>query len=192
MVSKRFIHSASDIVLTLEQFVKSGFQVIEDSPQDNPQPHFLSEDELSHVQKGSFCIIRPDWVFGPFQTMEITDGHNRGKFFLCPRVNYTCVSISFQGERVDHGRRRFGDCVVSCHRDWLKLPKKELLQTPAEVVEWYNKICRRLSSGTVIKAGGHKYHVTRSVLADPTALECLPPFDFIPWNDMVLHNRKPE
>lgn len=99
------------------------------------------------------------------------------------------MTIYFQGERFDQGRRRLGNGVLSFHRDWLELPGKVVYPTPPEVGVWFKRIAAHLFSGIVVKAGVHRYHACKGLIADPTSAECLPPFDFIPWNRDVLKPR---
>jgi hypothetical protein len=181
MLDQEFIHSKDDVTSTLTYALDSGLRVRLDEAQSEPVPRMLTRPDIAEIERGNFEIFRPDWLYGPFETMAIRAGHNAGKYVVSPRVNYTAISIYFQGERVDQGRRRFGECVVSFHPEWLEMPAKLLRASPADVQEWLERIVERLSSGVVIKAGVHRYQISRGVLADPRHLEYLPPFDFIPW-----------
>jgi hypothetical protein len=163
-----------------------GFRVIHDEPQAEPIARILSRDEAVSMVKGQFHLFRADWVYGPFQTMPISAGYNRGKYFV-QRVNFAPIAVYFQGERSDEGRRRFGSCSVSAYRDWLELPAKVVRDAPSDTDLWFKRIVGHLSSGIIVKAGVHKYRICKGVLADPEALQCLPPFDFIPWGADVLH-----
>lgn len=181
MPDKEFIHSSADVPSTLLYVFDSGLQIIHDEPQAEPQPRFLTRAEAANLMKGSFYVFQPDWVFGTLQTSAIQEGHNKGKYYLHPRTNYTAVSVHFHGERTDHGQRRLGSCTVACHSVWLQQPQKTIQTATPEVRQWYKRIVAHLSSKVVIEAGVHRYCVTRGVLADPTASACLPPFDYIPW-----------
>jgi hypothetical protein len=186
MPDREFIHSTADVASTLLFALNSGLLVMVDSPQQDPSPCMLTPEEAAKVERGSFYLFRPEWVFGPFQTMVIPSGHNEGRYFVQPRTNFAPVSVYFPGERIDHGTKRFGGAVVSWHRDWLEMPAKKVRPTPAEVQEWFKRINKQLSTKIVIPAGVHRYHVCKGVLADPTAPDALPPFDYIPWGKDVL------
>jgi hypothetical protein len=186
MPDREFIHSTSDVTSALNYAFDSGLLVRLDEPQTEPRPLMLTRANVADITKGVFFLFRPEWVFAPFQTMLISGGHNRAKYDISPRVNYAPISVSFQGERIDQGRRRFGNCVVSCHRDWLEMPAKIVRPSPPEVQEWWKRIVKHLSSGVVVKAGVHRYHICRGVISDPSAADSLPPFDFIPWGREVL------
>jgi len=75
---------------------------------------------------------------------------------------------------------------VSWDREWLEMPAKIVHAAPPDVREWWKRFVAHLSSGVVIKAGVHQFHVARGVLADPNSNKCLPPFDWIPWGSEVL------
>jgi hypothetical protein len=186
MPDTELIHSSADVPSTLLYALDSGLQVMVDEPQPEARARTLSRAEAGKTERGVFCLIHPDWIFGPSQTMAIDDGHNKGKYFVQPRVNFTGVTAYFGGERIDQGRRRFGSAAVSWHRDWLELPKKILWPAPPDVAKWYRRIVAHLSSGLIVKAGVHRYRVSRGVLADTAPSACLPPFDFIPWGADVL------
>jgi hypothetical protein len=186
MPDREFIHSSADVSSTLLFAIDSGLQVMLDEPQPEPQPRMLTRADAASLDRGVFYLFESNWVFGPIQTMDIPAGYNKGKYFVQPRVNFTCVSVYFGGERTDQGRRRLGSASVSWHRDWLELPRKVVRPAPPEVRDWYKRIVAHLSSRIVVTVGVHRYHVSGGVLADPGASKCLPPFDFIPWGDDVL------
>jgi hypothetical protein len=182
MPDREFIHASADVRSTLLFALDSGLSVMEDDmEQSEPRPNMLDRAAVAQCEKGVFYLFRPDWVFGPFQFNCITEGYYCGKFSVQPRVNFTAVTVYFQGERIDEGRRRFGDCVVSSHRDWLEVPGNIVRPKPPEVDEWFKRIVAHLSSDVTIEAGVHRYRVSKGVMADPASGECLPPFDFIPW-----------
>ena len=181
MPDREFIHATADVPSTLIFAINSGLQVMQNTQQTDPRPHILDRSEIDDIQKGDFYLFRPEWVFGPFELSRISEGHDRGKFFVRPRVNFTAVSVYFQGERVDEGRRRFGSCAISSHRDWLEVPGNVVRPIPAAVDEWFKRIVAHLSSGVFVEAGVHRYHLSKGVKADPGSDECLPPFDYIPW-----------
>jgi hypothetical protein len=185
MPDRQFIHSTADVSTTLKYALELGMQIIQDQPQTAQRPRMLTWEQTC-LNEGVFYLIHPEWMFGAFQMTAISGGYNRGKYSLQPRVNHAAVSLYFGGERVDQGRRRLGNCVVSWHRDWLEFPARVVKPTPPEVRKFYKRIVARLSSGIVVKRGVHRYHVSRTVLADPSASACLPPFDFIPWGDEVF------
>jgi len=186
MPDRDLIHSLSDVASTLSYALDCGFQVVLDEEQSEPGPRILTRGEIAQIGEGIFYLIRPEWIYGPFQFRQISAGFYRGKYSLSPRVNFTSVSLYFQGERVDQGKRRYGSGCLSCHNDWLEMPAKVIKPAPPEVREWFKKFFAHLSAGVAIKAGVHRYHVTRGVMADPSREECLPPFDFIPWGSEVL------
>jgi hypothetical protein len=146
----------------------------------------LAREDIASIEGGVFFLFRPDWVYGDFQMRPISAGHNRGKFFVQPRVNFSPITAYFSGEHVVNGKRKLGTGTISCHRDWLELPAKVVRETPADVELWFKRIVVHVSSGIVVKAGVHRYEICRGVIADPTAPDCLPPFDFIPWNSEIL------
>lgn len=186
MPDREFIHSSPDVASTLLYAIDSGLQVRLDEPQPEPRPRMLTRTDVVDITEGVFFLSRPEWVYGPLQPLSISRGHDRGKYDFSPRVNCSPITVLFQGERVDQGRRRLGDCVVSWHRDWLEMPAKIVRPTPPDVQVWFKRIEAHLSSGLVVKAGVHRYYISRGVVADPTSIECLPPFDFIPWGSEVL------
>ncbi len=186
MPDREFIHSTIDVTSTLLCALDSGMRVRLDEPQPAPHPFMVERTDVADLERGIFFLFRPQWLYGPFQAMAISGGHNLGKYTISPGVNHSAVSVYFQGERIDQGRRRFGSCVVSWHRDWLEMPAKIVRPTPPEVEVWFKRIVKHLSSGIVIKAGVHRYRVCKGVVADPDVRNCLPPFDFIPWGDDVL------
>ena len=187
MPDREFIHSSSDVSSTLLYALENGFEVIADDRQPAAVPHFLTRDEAASASEGQFFVFRPEWVFGPFQLMAISGGYNKGKYFVKPRTNFAPIFLCFFGERIERGRRKFGGGLVSYDRDWLALPATAVNPTPPEVKVWFKRFADHLSSGVVVKAGVHKFHVTKGVLADPAAAQCLPPFDFIPWGEEILH-----
>ena len=69
------------------------------------------------------------------------------------------------------------------------MPAKILRPTPPEVQKWFKRIVAHMSSGIVIRAGVHRYHVCNGVAVEPAAATCLPPFDFIPWGEEVFQSR---
>ena len=150
-----------------------------DIPQKEPRPLFLKQEDINELKRGVFQLFRADWVFGAFQSWVIDDGHNQGMFFVQPRVNYSPITVHFLGERVVEGRRRLGAAGISFRRDWLAIPGNVVRSTPVEVEVWFRKIANFLTSGIVVKAGVHRYHVSKGVAADPNSSECLPPYDFI-------------
>jgi hypothetical protein len=191
MPSSEFIHSSSDVASTLLYAIDSGLQVRLDEPQLEPFPRMVTRSEVAEIIRGVFFIYRPEWYYGPFQIGAIPGGYNVGKYSVSPRINCSPITVYFQGERMDQGRRRFGDCLVSSHPDWLEMPAKIVRDTPPDVKEWFKRIVAHLSAGVFVKAGVHKYHISKGVMADPAAAECLPPFDFIPWGSEVLR-RSPQ
>lgn len=186
MSDREFIHSTADVVSTLEFAVKHGLQVRLDEPQPDSRVRMLAADEISATKRGVFFLFRPEWVFGPWQTMQILTGHNAGKYFTSPNVNCSAITVSFHGEWMDQERRRFGGCVVSWHSKWLEMPAKRLWEAPPEVSHWWKQLVAHLSSGLVVKVGVHSYHICKGVAADSEGPLCLPPFDFIPWGPDVF------
>lgn len=191
MPDREFIHTTSDVASTLMYALDSGLQAMLDAPQPESEPRMLDRSEVVNIERGCFELFRPEWVFGALETTVISSGYNRGKYFVQPRVNYAGVSLYFHGERMDHGRRRLGGAAVSFHREWLEVPAKIVRATPPEVEVWFKRIVAQLSSGITVMAGVHKYHISKGVMADPTATECLPPFDFIPWGPEILQHPIP-
>ena len=189
MADREFIHSSADVASTLRYAFDSGLQVRLDDPQVEARPRILSWADIGHVDSGVLFLFRPEWVFGPFQITQISGGYNVGKYDVAPRVNCAPLTVYFQGERMSEGRRLFGSCVVSSHSEWLEMPAKVLHPTPPDVHLLFKRIVAHLSSGIVIKAGVHKYHVCKGVISDPNAAECRPPFDFIPWSKELLYPR---
>jgi len=124
MPDREFIHSSSDVASTLLYGIDCGFQVLLDDERRDPSPRVLTRSEIARIGKGVFYLIRPEWIYGPFQFLQISAGFYRGKYSLSPRVNFTSVSLYFQGERVDQGKRRYGSGCLSCHNDWLEMPAK--------------------------------------------------------------------
>jgi hypothetical protein len=182
MADRAFIHAAADVSSTLAFALDSGLCVIDAGmEQSKPFPNKLERTDVAQRQKGVFYLFSPEWVFGPFQFDQIQEGYYRGNFSIQPRVNFAAVTVYFQGERMDQGQRRFGDCLVSSHRHWLEVPGNVVRPEPPDVDEWFKCIAAHLASGIAIKAGVHRYGVTKGVLADPNRNEALPPFDFIPW-----------
>ncbi len=190
MPDREFIHCAGDVASVLAFALDNGFQVRLDEPQPLPRPRFIDRNEVSQLDRGIFFFLRPEWIFGDYQITEILGGYNKGKYDISPRVNNSPITISFHGEREQEGRHKLGGAVVSCHREWLEMPAKVVHLSPPEVKDWYKKIVTHLSSGVSIKAGVHRYYLTRGVVADPHAGECLPPFDYIPWGPEVIHSPK--
>ena len=183
MPDREFIHSSSDVSSTFLYALDNGFEVMSADPQREPVPHMLSRDEAANASEGQLYVFRPEWVFGQLQLMAIPGGYNKGKYFVKPCTNFAPVFLYFFGERIERGRRKFGGGLVSYNREWLALPATAVNPTPPEVKVWFKRFVDHLSSGVVVKAGVHKYHVTKGVLADPAAAQCLPPFDFIPWGE---------
>lgn len=190
MPDREMIHSTSDVTSALLFALDSGLQVRLDDPQPEPRPHLLERSEIGKIERGIFFLFRPEWVYGPLQIFPISGGHNRGKFDVSPGVNVSAISLYFSGERINHGRRRLGAGAVSFDRNWLEMPAKAVRPTPPEVAVWFKRILGHLLSGLSVKAGVHKYELCRGVTSDPNLGECLPPFDFIPWNsDMIARSR---
>jgi hypothetical protein len=159
----------------------SGLRVMANTAFPTANPTELTIPEVSNLQRGDFFLFRPEWVFGPFQTMAISGGVSAGNYFVQPRVNFAPVSIFFNGESLERGRRRFGSGVISYHADWLEVPGTVVKPTPNDVKQWFKRLVEHLSSGVIVTGGVNAYLVCRGVLADPELDECLPPFDFIEW-----------
>lgn len=188
MPDRELIHASSDVFSTVQFALDRRLDVIADVKQTEPTPcRVLTLDGICGDKPSVFYFLRPEWVYGPFQMMKIDAGINRGKYFLQPRVNFTAVTIYFSGDRIDQGRRRLGSCVVSSHPDWLEMPAMVLHPAPSGVRTLWKQLFSHLSSGISIKAGVHTYYITKGVIADPLAPQCLPPFDFIPWGPHVLN-----
>ncbi len=187
MPDRQFIHSEADVSSVLLYSIDHGLKVILDEPQQDAKPNVLSRDEAAKATEGIAFVFRPEWVFGPFHLKAIPGGYYKGKYSVQPRTNFAHITLYFQGERTDRGRRQLGSASAACHPDWLAMPEKTVEPTPPDVKVWFKRIADHLSSGVVIKAGVHKYHVTKGVMNDPGAAKCLPPFVFIPWGEEVLH-----
>jgi hypothetical protein len=187
MADREFIHVSADIGSTLRYALESGMHVMVNCDQPEPRPCMLSRSDVDEIESGDFSLFFPGWVHEPFQMMRISSGQNRGRFFVQPRVNFVDVSVFFNGERIVEGRRRLGSCIVSSHSHWLELPGKIVRPAPPDVEVWFRRIVAHLSSGRIIQAGVHRYNITKGVINDPSADQCLPPFDFIPWGNEVLH-----
>jgi len=187
MPNREFIHTASDVFSTLGYALDSGLQVRVDEPQPEPHARMLSRSDIPECRRGVYSLLRPEWVYGPFQTLAISSGHNVGKYAISPQVNHSAITVYFKGEELDQRRRRLGSCTVSYDQEWLEVPAQILRPTVPDVKDWFKRIVSHLSSGAVIRAGVHYYYVSRSVLADPSSAHCLPPFDFIPWGIDVLN-----
>jgi len=191
MPDREFVHSTPDVATTLLFALDAGFQVRLDEPQVEPRPLMLSRAEAAEAKRGAFFLYRPEWMFGELQTMAISGGYNQGKYFVQAGVNSSPITVFFNGERIDQERRRLGSGVASFNRDWLELPAKRLMRSPPDVQIWFERIVKHMFSKVTIKAGVHKYHVCKRVLADADAADCLPPFDFIPWGANVLQSNGP-
>jgi hypothetical protein len=186
MPDKEFIHSAADVTQALSFALASGFQIRLDAPKAKAEQRFLQKEEIGTLGGGVFLLLRPEWVYGEPQIAPIPRGHNAGLYTVSPGVNQSPITLYFGGERIDRGRRRFGAGTVSYHRDWLELPARVVRETPPEVAAWFKRITAHLLSQGVIHAGAHKYYLCKGVNTDPSAPECLPPFDYIPWNKGVI------
>jgi hypothetical protein len=186
MPDRELIHSTADVSSMVLYALDSGFQVMLDSPQPEPRPRMLARMDVNTFKEGVFLLFRPEWVYGNFRFMPISDGFNCGKFFVQPRTNFSPISVYFSGERIVEGQRKLGAGTVSFDRDWLELPAKALRDTPPDVEVWFKRIFTHVASRAVIKAGVHRYYVCRGVIADPNREDCLPPFDFIPWPNETL------
>jgi hypothetical protein len=182
MPDREFIHCAADVTSTLLYALDHGFQVRHDQPQTEPEPRMIERADIADLRRGVFFLFRPEWVYGPWQIGQITGGYNAGKYSISPHVNYASLEVYFHGERMEGERRKLGGAAVSFNRDWLEKPAKIIRWSPPEVEQWYKKFVKLLASGVVIQAGVHKYRVTKGVLADPDYRECIPPFDYIPWD----------
>lgn len=190
MPDREFIHSASDVASSLLYALDSGFHVCHCEPQYNASPRMLTKAQARHLSAGVFLLLRPEWIFGTLQVSRITAGVNRGKYFVSPGVNCAPITLYFQGERIEKGHRRFGAGVVSFDRDWLELPAHVIRESPPELETWFVQILDNLLSDISIKAGAHRYFISRGVVSDPSAAQCLPPFDFIPWSEVALKKGK--
>lgn len=187
MPDREFIHSSADVGAVLQYLLELGFQIMVDEPQPTPVACVLTTEHATSTERGQFHVFRPEWVYGPFKVSPISGGYHRGKYDIAPRVNFAAISMYFHGERTDHGKRRFGSAAVSSYVDSLEFPANVVRPSPPDTDKWFKRIVGQLSSGVVVKAGVHKYHVTKGVLAEPDAATCLPPFDFIPWGTHVLY-----
>jgi hypothetical protein len=123
MPDREFIHTSSDVTSTLVYALDSGLNVRLDEPQSKPVPCLLTREEIVDIKRGVFFLFRPEWVYGPFPTLAISTGYNAKKYSISPNANCSAVGVYFQGERMDEGRRRLGDCTVSWYRDWLEMPQ---------------------------------------------------------------------
>lgn len=186
MPDREFIHSISDISAVLHYALGSGMQVMFDGPQPEPRPRFLAQEDVALRESGVFLLFKPEWVYGEFQISPVLQGHNAGRFFVQPRANFAPITVYFSGERVVDGRRKLGSGTLSFHRDWLEMPAKVMHPTPAEVEMWFKRVFAQVTSGAQVRVGVHRYHICRGVIDDPRAGECLPPFDYIPWNEGVV------
>ncbi len=181
-----FIHSTADVTRALCYALDSGFHVLTGIPQKSPRALAIHRGTINDQLRGVFYLVRPAWEFGPYQMMEILEGNNKGMYTLSPRVNFAPITVFFQGERADQGKRQLGNAVLSFHRDWLEQPEKKIRKSPRDLELWFRKLAGHLLSKVVLRAGVHRYHISATVLADPTAAQCLPPFDFIPWNKEIF------
>lgn len=186
MPDHELIHSAADVTSALEYGLDSGLELMLDQPQDMPRPRILTRRDIPNFDRGTFFLYRPEWVYGPWKMMRLTAGLNKGKFFVQPRVNFSPISLHFNGETIVEGRRRFGAGVISIHSDWLEHPAQALRATPRDVELRFKRMVTHLSSGLVIKAHVHRYIICRGVIASPDIQQSEPPFDFIPWGRDVL------
>ena len=144
-------------------------------------PRFLDAHTAELSEAGAFLLVHPEWVYGPLQMHRLEAGHNAGKYFLSPRINFAPITLYFDGEGSLNGRRRLGSAFLSWHRDWLEEPAHRLMPSPPGVEEAYLALGRLLSS-KFVTAGRRRYYLSRStkdLLA--TIEDTSPPFDFIPW-----------
>lgn len=190
MPDKELIHVTSDLTAALLFALDGGLQVRVDEPQLVPRPRLLERSEVGTFTKGVFFLFRPEWVHGPFQILPISAGHNQGKYTVSPGINVPGLTLYFGGESIDQGRRRLGTGAVSFNQEWLELPTKAIRRAPPEIGQWWKRILSHILSGASIKVGAHRYELCRAAADDPNLLQCLPPFDFIPWNREVIQRPK--
>jgi hypothetical protein len=111
MAVKEIIHASEDVPAVLRCAVDLGMIIQYDAPSERPEEHIVTEDQIGSYDRGIFMLYRPEWVFGKPQFQPINAGHNKGKFFQSPRVNFAPISLSMGGERLDGEFHRLGGGV---------------------------------------------------------------------------------
>lgn len=74
--------------------------------------------------------------------MRISDGYNKGKFFLKPRTNFSSVAVYFSKEMCGPEGVRLGSAVVSRYPDWLRSSDATIQPSPEDVKSDYNRMLK--------------------------------------------------
>lgn len=179
MPGREFIHTQEDESGILRYAQTLGLKVMPDTaPRDKMID--LGPSEIASAGRGVFHLFLPKWVAYPLKIERIEAGGNAGKYYL-KGVNFAEISIYFQGEGEQDGRRRLGSGDISFKREWLDDQAHEMRPSPPEISQYYNALCKELLSRQAIKAGVHRYFLCRHAAEVAASADTLPPFDFIPW-----------
>ena len=181
MPDREFIHSHEDVRESLRHAQRLGLTILPTEAREGDPTVALSDAEIESAEGKSFLLFQPDWVYGPLLSMRIGAGHNAGKYFVCPQMNFTAIKLYFQGEGDQAGLRRLGSGMISYKRDWLHDTANEIRASPPMVAQVYKALCKHMLSKYAIKAGVHRYHLCTDAARVALTEATVPPFDFIPW-----------
>jgi hypothetical protein len=181
MPNREFIHASEDVAKILKFVIELGLIIRVDQPTIDREPKVLSVDEIEEINRGVFFIFHPNWFFGEDQYIQISDGINRGKYSISPRVNGSPITLYFGGERIDGDILRLGSGFLSWDKKWLYQPEGTIHNAPREVGIVYEKIIKFMDMRKSLKGGIHTYMVLEAAWCKLNAKEVFPPFDYILW-----------
>jgi hypothetical protein len=180
MPDREFIHSHEDVREALRHAQRLGLTILSAEPREGDPTVALSDAEIESAEGASFLLFQPNWVGGPLLSMRIGAGHNAGKYVV-RQMNFAAITLYFQGEGDQAGRRRLGSGCISHDREWLHDTANEMRPSPPMVAQVYKALCEHMLSKDVIKAGVHRYHLCPNAARLALTEATVPPFDFIPW-----------
>ena len=181
MPDREFIHSREDVSDAFRYARTLGLKVLPGAARAVDVSEPLSADELEYVDRGVFYLYRTEWIDGPLQVLHIDAGANAGKYVVKSNVNFSVITIYFQGEAIVGRARQLGAGAISFKRDWLHSAAHEMRPAPDGVAKDYAAMCKHLLSRDVVRAGVHRYYVARHAARLASSEVTRPPFDFIPW-----------
>ena len=93
-----FIHAREDVQEALRHARTLGLRILPDTPRADNTTEPLTDAALESANAGVFQLFRPEWVADTLQIVRIDVGHNAGKYFVSPSVNFTSITLYFGGE----------------------------------------------------------------------------------------------
>lgn len=180
-MGKEFIHAREDMDSIFRFADSIGLLLLVPKYLENKEVRPKKPEELGAFSGGEILFYRPEWVFDEFEVMFLDAGISAGKYVVRTTINFSAISLYFQGDEDVAGVRRLGDGHISYNREWLHDKAHEMRLSPPEVAQVYKQVCKHLFSKVSVRGGVHLYHVRKQAAEVAARCETLPPFDYIPW-----------